>query len=1005
MAGSTLVQMAFAGGADESQRAEVLDPMQAFTVVENGRQNKRGGLSKRRGFTNQTLLRLDATLRSAGYKLFAHDKQTCVIDGTTLDAYSPAASCNVNRGRVPECVLEMIEVAAPGVGLSAIVDGVRVGNYYVATFIGGSDSYAVVLDATTGGVVRGPEIIGTSGSRYALLAVCGSNVFAFLYQLSNSTVEYRVLNTASSSSLNTGWASASTAFTDGVSGFVAPSVVSLYDRVAIAYANNSAGTDRLTVRTFDASGAVETQTINTSSVTPGGVGAQGSISDTLWIAWNETTSVKLIGLDADALATTLATTATVITLGNALTNGQGDIDVMSSSTAGAGRVFANDGNGSGRMYMRSFTTSAGAVSASGTTTTVYTAVRSGRVFTLGGRYYALCTFNSTNNQSYGATVCDLSENNAWIRPVAAISPGLALGVSSFTRADVDGSKVWIPVAAISAQEGSYSAHIARLDFASSQRFHHVKHAGKTFLGGGLLSYFDGGRVMEAGFVVRPDAPTTTDSGVAGNPNGAYRYVVAYEHIDGSGTAHTSSISNPSDELSVTSKKITVTVEPLSISARITAATDPAVRIAIYRTASGGEPPYYYLTSLANTLTASTQTYTDNTSDADLIDNATLFAPSLPGVNGGAQDRRAPPGLTYLVSYAGMLVGAEGENVWYSGQDVAGEGTWFNPLFQVPVSGEGDITGLAAQDGTLYAFKRRAIFAIAGEAPSDNGAAGGLGVPRRLAVDVGCIDARSIVTTSLGVFFQSERGIELLTRAQSVTWIGEQVQDTLASYPVCTAATLDPSASLVYFELAASETSNQVSGSGRTLVYDLTLGTWVVDRRWSVAGTADAPAQSAAMIWDGSAYRYAWLETTGYVRPEYDSHLETGDKWVTMKAATGWIKLSGIQGQQAMSRVLLLAKKSTSADVNIALAYDYNDTFEDATTWTADAIDALSSSLARIQIGHDVHDDGEGQAIRVQVSDATPTTGSVGTGEGATWIALTFEGMPRPNAAQLPEEAR
>ena len=188
-----------------------------------------------------------------------------------------------------------------------------------------------------------------------------------------------------------------------------------------------------------------------------------------------------------------------------------------------------------------------------------------------------------------------------------------------------------------------------------------------------------------------------------------------------------------------------------------------------------------------------------------------------------------------------MVGAAGSDVWYSGQNVSGEGVWFNPIFQIPIPGEGDITALTVLDGGLFIFKRRDVYAIAGEPPADNGSSGGLGAPRRVASDVGCIDGRSTCTTALGIFFQSERGIEILTRALAVEWIGADVDNTADAYPVCTSITVEPLSNVVLVELAASESAGAVSGAGRTLVFDLALKAWVSqDRRTTMQG-ADQPS--------------------------------------------------------------------------------------------------------------------------------------------------------------------
>ena len=53
----------------------------------------------------------------------------------------------------------------------------------------------------------------------------------------------------------------------------------------------------------------------------------------------------------------------------------------------------------------------------------------------------------------------------------------------------------------------------------------------------------------------------------------------------------------------------------------------------------------------------------------------------------------------------------------------------------------------------------------------------------------------------------------------------------------------------------------------------------------------------------------------------------------------------------------------------------------------------------------MHDDARCEAVRVQLQDVTPSTGSIGTGQGATWIALAFEIVPQTGAYGLPDASR
>jgi hypothetical protein len=377
------------------------------------------------------------------------------------------------------------------------------------------------------------------------------------------------------------------------------------------------------------------------------------------------------------------------------------------------------------------------------------------------------------------------------------------------------------------------------------------------------------------------------------------------------------------------------------------------------------------------------------------------------VLGTPQDRRPPPHFSVLTSHAGMLVGASGSDVWYSGQDVTGEETWFNPIFQIPVPGDGDITAMWSADGALFVSKRRDIFVLSGDPPSDNGSSGGLGAPRRISGTIGAV-GHVVCSTALGTFFQSERGIEIYTRSGSVEWIGEAIQDTVASYPICTSITVDPASSTVLVELAAARTSALVSGDGRTAVYDLTLKAWVsTDRRKSSAGVADTPSQSACMIYTGSAYRYAWLGANGVVYHEDTTdYLDADGSFVAKRAISASVKASGPHGHQHVNKALLLAKWHTSHDLNMSFAYDHSSTYKTTRLYTAAQLAALVAVYPNQHLEHTLHDDaGDCSAVRIKLQDVTPSSGTLGTGQGATWVTVGFELVPQQGAYGLPDEAR
>lgn len=983
-----VLEFAFSGGIDESTREEIADAARTFPLLENGRQDKRGGYSKRLGYAYLGLGRLDATSRSAGRKVFSHRSQLCTIDGAELDVYDETAAVSVVRDKVPEAACTLLQV--PSVDQAGIPYAVGAVNGYLvlgwidlATFY----SYAAVLDADTGATVLPPTRIGTSAACENIGVACfGTTAMVFVSDAVANTVSGWYLATTNAAGLTAGWVALGASV--GTDFGICMVVESFSDRAVVGWATNGAGTDRAIVKTVDTTGVITFASIGTSSVSPTCFALSVSPAQTaVWMAWDQGTTVYARSLDTSLNSAGMASKGDVLTVTGATV---ADLTIATSS-ATVGAVVCNVDTG---CQGAAFAKVGGSADATGSMSTWYGTKVVGKAFCYGTQFYA--PFSGSGLDSLN--VCDftptISPDTArlYLRPVAVpIVRGLFASIAC-RQVATSGSKVYLPYLFTSSSRVQ-STGCAVLDFAATTRWQAVEHGGVTYLSGGALTCFAGQSVRETNFCTVPGQPTTSLSGTGATTTlGGWRYVVTYSDVDESGAIHLSGVSRPSAATgNFANKTVAVASTPLVITARGDEAgtTLSTTRQDLWRTTDGGSTYYWHSSRTNDPATAAT--WSDSTVDANITSNALLYGTgSLPATNGSSQDHRAPPGLSCLCSYNGMLVGAAGASLWSSSQLVSGEGLWFSPVWEAPLEGVGTITALAAQDGTLYAFGRRCIYAVAGDPPSDNAASGGLGAPRRLAADVGCIDPRSVVVTALGVFFQSERGLELLSRGQSVEWIGEQVQETLGSYPVITSATLDSAHALARFTCAASETDNAVSATGVHLVYDLTLRTWVsVDK---VYGSGEsAAAQSASMVYLSGRWRFAWLETSGYVYYErHDSWLDNSEtQWVTMRAATANVHIAGLQGEQNIDRVLALCEWHTDHDFTIEIAHDYASSYTESKTFPA----SLLSTLGRQWLDRELLKS-TSQAIRVRLSDATPSSGTVGTGRGATWVALTFSGERR-----------
>lgn len=1007
-----LTQIAFAGGLDQSQQDEILDPSKAFLVLQNVRQDLRGGYSKRLGFTSLSRTRLDSTTRSTGNRLISHGEATVTIDGTYLDSYAENPGVSVVASRVPEASVTTRTLAG---ACTELHDVVQCGNYVAAAFFRDNAIY-VSLETTGGAIVRAPESVhstGSAGTTSAQLATYSTYIILLGTAAASANIGAYYLNTASASTINAGWQSLGNVVTDRST---ALSSQSLTDRVALAYANSGGGASRLTVKTLDVSGVLETVNIATSSVRPDVVFVEGSIADTLWVAWNENSDVKVRGLQGNSLSTTLSSTGTLFS--GTYQNAQNAPPyIVSGAVAGTARAAIV--TSSQTMFIE-FQTSMGSTVTTTTATSIFGILIDARPFRLNGRYYGLFRPMEANGTpsvsgvSSDAGVSVLGDwtdattaATAWIRPVAMAFPYITASIQFRALHPIVGSTTAAYAMPVLRSADGTSVELVSYNFADRRRWKPATHNKSLFLSGGLLSYYDGARVAEAAFLHAPIKPVAVDTGAGTGVTGPVRYVCTFEEVDADGNWAISGVSPPSEALTITNKEASVTVFPLAISARLRAKADPRTRVTLYRTAQGGEAPYYFVADKTND-TSGTVVFADNLQDGSLTTRRKLYGTgNLPGTNGSGQDRRAPPFCQDVLSYNGMLLVASGSNVYWSGQIIDGEHTWFSPAFVAPVDDEGDVVALSAQDGTVFAFKRRSIYATSGDAPTDAGA-GGLGAWRKLAADVGCIDPGSTVVTSLGIFFQSERGIELLSRGGSVVWVGEAIQRDLEDYPVVARAVLDSKHGLVRFSLAASESSGRVSGDGRDAIYDLTLQSWVsIDDK--TGATAHEASQDAAVIKVSGSWRYAWIGTDGTVRYERSSsdmvaHYD-GSTWITMAAETAGFKTSGVQGKQHLNRVLFLSRRSTDCKLSMALSYNYETSFRSARQWTNVEIDSLLTAGWPItQLKHEPHDDAECQSVRIRIEDAAPTGGVPANGKGATWLALTLDITPKPGVFDVPEEA-
>lgn len=446
-----------------------------------------------------------------------------------------------------------------------------------------------------------------------------------------------------------------------------------------------------------------------------------------------------------------------------------------------------------------------------------------------------------------------------------------------------------------------------LDFQSAGRFLAAETEGSLLIAGGVLTEYDGLSVHEQGFHLYPEGLTSSSAATGGHmSNGTYQYVAVFEWTDNKGQLHKSS---PSTPLSVTLsgggalQTASITIPTLRLTAKTAASLRKEIVVALYRTEGSGST-FYRVSSLSsptyNSTTADSVTIVDTLADASILSNELLYT------TGGVLENISPAStrLIYGQKNRVFIVTAEDDNaVQYSKQITQNEGVAFSGLLKKQLNPAGGApTAIFGMDDKILIFKRRSILFFSGEGPNDTGLDDRLSEPQQIISDVGCVAPNSLVETPIGVMFQSEKGIYLLGRDLSVSFIGEEVSQFNSQ--VVSSADLLADLNQVRF----------LTSSGQTFCFNYML------RQWTTFTNHEG---KDAVIWRGI---YSYLRNDGTVYTETRGEYLDDNTPFKMILGTSWIKLAGVQGFQRVRRLNVLGDYHSAHQLVVRAGYDYQSGF-------------------------------------------------------------------------------
>lgn len=466
-----------------------------------------------------------------------------------------------------------------------------------------------------------------------------------------------------------------------------------------------------------------------------------------------------------------------------------------------------------------------------------------------------------------------------------------------------------------------------LDFAASE-LHQSVYAGRTlYLGAACPQLYDGAGWAESGFHYAPDwesgttLETLSAAGTGGMTNGVRGYVFWYEATLANGEIVRGPVSKPYEVTTTgANDRVTLAVPTLRLSAFGLARED--CRVVAARSVDGNAAEYFRVTStdpstagaangyVANDLDADTVNVIDDLSDDDLILGEPLYTTD------GVLSNDPLPGAGVIAAGKGRIFVGDPSNtsaINYSQEQAEGYAMEFAPELRIvyPPAG-GAVTAVAEMNGAVIGFKRSAIYGVTGDGPLADGVTGGWSQPQLVSSDVGCIGQRSVVSTPVGIMFQSVKGIYLLGRDMQTSYVGAPVE--AYNSQTITRATLIEDAHQVRF----------LTDDGSTLLYDYQF------QQWSTFSNHEG-IDSA--IVDGV---YHYLRTDGRVFKQASTYSDDNLQ-IPEVIETAWMHLSQtIQGFQRVwyAQVIGTWKSAHVLRMQWMTDYDVDGNWSDPVTFDA-----------------------------------------------------------------------
>lgn len=924
--GTQSLPLQFQGGLN-SKIAEFSLPQPNLQAANNAVYNKLGQIDKRTGFTAiGTDVIDDNTNIMSGQAITTFNNELIVMDGANIYSYDQANDGWINKGSLFATINDQVRVINTKIATQSnpdctTVNGIQLyvweDNRPVPSFQGAGIRYSV-LDTNTNNQLVSDQFVYPLGRSCKVIGV--GNTFNLFYSAATSILCQNVISSSNPELLPTFTQFANDGYSPNNTNFIYDAMSISGDAVVVYSANAGIKLG------YPANEVLLSGTWATCL-------ALCATTPSLWLAYTD--AVK---------GGTWVYNITSSSLYQLDTLSSNNITIIEDTVSGNLNVTYElpPDTVKGFNYIKN-----ASVSATGVITTNFTQRKVGlasKAFKVNNNIF-VNTIGVTNLQSTYFTLCLTSftsfnctavakhapSNGGNYRNNGLLSQSDAIGTASGSAFIFAGQRKGPFTSYQNSQTVNLGVAGYSVQFSPPNAFNNVAANNNLHLVGGVKKIYDGVSVVEDNFHFFPEDATDGNSCYVkllpgGNltynslaiPN-SYQYLVVYEWTDNYGQVQRS---GPGVAVTVIVGEAGLggflTIPTLTITDK-TNARSP-IAISVYRT-QDSLPIFYKITDdnqpLVNDTSVDYVTMFDDLSDIDIGANENLYTGSQLGNSG-------PPACSLISLYQDRLFinTTEDPNVlWYSQNKFEQDqyntlpldwNTSFTEGVDSRLSTATGITAIGLMDQSLVIFKETSIFLLQGDGPNALFTTGQFNDAVLLVSDTGCSNANSLVFITQtpnspgGLLFKSDKGIYLLGRDTSITYIGAAVEK-YNNLTITSANLLAKSNQVVFTTL-----------EGTCLVYNYYFNAWTT---WSTLPAIDAAVWQNQLVILTPNGQVIVQDITNTI---YQDTISSEAVYpVSLSITTPWINVGAMQGYMCVYNCVILGTLQGSHILNVQVAYDYN----------------------------------------------------------------------------------